>query len=133
MKWPQRVITDECNPEYGPLMVRYYLTPNIFGLRLCLHHFLRSDHDRHFHDHPWNFISLILTEGYFENQPDGKFWRHPFSLLFRSKFHKHWVELDTLEGKYLPVWSLILFWGKRRDWGFWTDKGWVKWDSYDCR
>jgi len=136
MTWPwKNEIVDECNPQFGPLMVRYYLTPKVFGLRLVLHKFLRSDHDRSFHDHPWNFISLILNHGYWENQPDGRFVRRAGSILFRSKYHKHWVELHKWdwEDKPRPVWTLVLFWGKRRDWGFWTEHGWVKHDSYDCR
>lgn len=129
MTWPNRVIIDECNPDFGPLMVRYYITPKIFGLRLVLHKFLRSDHDRAFHDHPWNFITFILKGNYYENQPNGKFLRKRFSILKRSKFHKHWVEIE----KNKVCWTLVLFYGFRRDWGFWTENGWIKSDSYDCR
>lgn len=31
-----------------------------------LHEFLRSDHDRCLHDHPWPFLSIILAGGYHE-------------------------------------------------------------------
>lgn len=129
--WPfQNTIVDQCNPELGPLMIRYYLTPKVFGLRLVVHKFLRSDNDRHFHDHPWNFISLILNGCYYEHQPDGVFRRAAGSVLKRPKYHRHWVELL---GK-TPVYTIVLLWGRRRDWGFWlTDTEWVKQDSYDCR
>jgi hypothetical protein len=36
-----------------------------------LHHILRSDDDRHLHDHPFNFVSLLLTGGYTEVTADG--------------------------------------------------------------
>ena len=36
---------------------------------LRLHHILRGDNDRHFHDHPMDFISLILRGGYIEHRP----------------------------------------------------------------
>jgi hypothetical protein len=48
---PRRVITGHGRK---PLMIRYILlsTP-WFGV--YLHHLLRSDYDRAFHDHPWGF------------------------------------------------------------------------------
>ena len=55
--------------EYGtPYMVRYFISkPNTKAKgRIYLHHFLRSDHDRALHDHPWNFVSIILRGGYWE-------------------------------------------------------------------
>jgi hypothetical protein len=36
-----------------------------------LHHILRSDGDRAFHDHPWNFTSILLSGGYTELRPTG--------------------------------------------------------------
>jgi hypothetical protein len=110
------------------------LTPKIFGLRLCIHRFHRSDNDRHFHDHPWNYISWILRGGYWENQSEGRFWRKPGEVLSRGKLHQHFVELSRdASGKVVESWSLILFWGKRRIWGFWTETGFVTFDTYDCR
>jgi hypothetical protein len=35
--------------------------------RLYLHKFYLGDRDRHLHDHPWAFRSLILWGGYFEH------------------------------------------------------------------
>lgn len=144
---PKRVITDNCSPKAGPLMVRYYLTPCVFGLRLCIHHFLRSDNDRHYHDHPWSYISLIFKGGYWEHYPghiegnrhlefDKFTWYSKWAIIQRPKEWKHWVQLARLKGltkEYnLECWTLVLFYGARRDWGFWTENGWVKHDSYDC-
>lgn len=47
----------------SPWLIRWKLeTP--FGA-LYVHRFLRSDAHEH-HDHPWNFVSIILWRGYFE-------------------------------------------------------------------
>jgi|ERR1700722_3783114 len=48
-----------------------------------LHYFHRSDADE-FHDHPWNFASLILWRGYFEVTTSGhrRYW--PGMVLFRG-------------------------------------------------
>src|SRR5271170_2923953 len=34
--------------------------------RLYLHKFYTGDNDRHLHDHPWSFTSLLLWNGYHE-------------------------------------------------------------------
>src|SRR5208282_805597 len=34
-----------------------------------LHHILRSDEDRHLHDHPWPYVTIILKGGYWEVTP----------------------------------------------------------------
>lgn len=142
MKWPfQHTITDRIGEE--PIMIRYYLTPKIFNLRLCIHKFLRSDNDRHYHDHPWNYISLILKGHYVEHFPTpffsfGNLYRvdctihyGPGDILRKKKEHKHWVELiNPLTGITKPCWTLILFYGKRRDWGFWVEDKFVPHEEY---
>jgi len=119
-----KVIADPCKPELGPLMIRYMLirTP---WFSLYLHRFLRSDNDRHFHDHPWNFWTLLLSGGYREHTPDGTFWRRRLSLLYRPAEWQHWVEIVK------PVWTLVMVTPKRREWGFVTERGWVNWRTYD--
>jgi hypothetical protein len=160
---PKQVIDDECKDNSGPLMTRYYLSPKIFGFRLAIHQFHRSDNDRHYHDHPWNFISIILKGSYIEHFPpeqlknfdvgfeDNRFLRdiqqahRRWDIIKRPKEWKHWVELPEILGEvplydlngrvhiFKECWTLVLLYGKRRDWGFHTEKGWVKWDKYDCR
>lgn len=53
-------------PEY---MNRYWLLKPrrwTFGCAIRVHQILRSDNDRHLHDHPWPFATLILRGGYVE-------------------------------------------------------------------
>lgn len=146
---PKNEIADECSDSKGLLMIRYYLTPKIFGFRLVIHQFHRSDNDRHYHDHPWNFISIILKGNYVEHYPsiyqgtDIQHAHRRWDIIKRPKEWKHWVELvdqmcdcgsaNCIYAKPVPCWTLVLLYGKRRDWGFWTEQGWVKYDKYDCR
>lgn len=59
---------------------------------LYLHKFVRSDRDV-VHDHPWDFVSLILWPGYLE-QHDGKLSFKGFgSVLRRPATWQHRVEL----------------------------------------
>jgi hypothetical protein len=118
-EWPNRKIGDDCFPELGPLMIRYFLlrTP---WVGMYFHKFLRSDNDRHVHDHPWSFITLLLNRGYWEHLPDGTAkWRKRFTIHYRPAEWQHWVEIDK------PVWTLVLRFRKRRQWGFITPAGWI--------
>lgn len=113
----------------GDYMQRWILkTP--WG-QIRLHRILRSDADRFMHDHPFDFTSFLLTGGYTEITPistskligQAKFWPR-FSLVRKKAEDLHRLVLDK------PVWTLVFGGLKRRDWGFFTDKGWVGWEEY---
>lgn len=105
---------------------------------VMLHKFLRSDADRCLHDHPWGFVSVILSGGYYEETPEGKFWRRPGSVLFRPAKWRHRVFLEVRErivGGRLFVytvkpWTLVIRGRRSRTWGFWTKNGWMKWTDF---
>jgi hypothetical protein len=91
-----------------------------FGLRF--HHILRSDDDRELHDHPFTFISFILTGGYWEHTMDGRrTWYGPGSIVVRNADTLHKIELK--DGK--SAWTFVITGPLTRQWGFWTDHGWV--------
>lgn len=104
-----------------PYLVRYYIlrTP---WFRIRLHNILLSDYDC-LHDHPWNFVSIILKGGYTEirESPYGKYYQKfgPFKILYRKAEDKHRLIVDK------PAWTLVFMLKRRREWGFWTRKGWV--------
>lgn len=111
--------------DASPYMVRYRIidTP-WFGV--YLHHILRSDRDRHLHDHPFSFISVMLWGRYGEVRFAADRWdgaqeiikRRAPSICFRSARHAHRLLLIK------PCWTLVFRGPRRRAWGFWTDDGW---------
>lgn len=140
---PRRRI-EGCPPSIGDLMVRYFIlrTPKV---AIYVHHFLRSDNERHFHDHPWTFITIPFSCGYWEHIPVGehltgkqaeqirwkpgcpysrRIWRRRFFPLYRPAEWKHWVEVTK------PTWTLVIRFRRRRMWGFDTANGWMDWRSY---
>lgn len=128
MGWPKhRSIVDPCLPGKRPLLVRYYLlrTP---WFAIFLHHLLRSDNARDPHDHPWTFVSVLLSGGYWENTPSGRFWRRRWSVLYRPATWLHYLELER------PVWTLVFRFRTVREWGFSTPRGWIHYLQYgkDC-
>lgn len=143
MKWWRRfrcVISED--HARGPLLVRYRLIGTRWG-GVYLHHLLRSDADRHLHDHPWAFWSLILWRGYWEREPfrgqgTEPRWssiansevcvrtrRGPFTLVRHRAKDRHALTLER------PAWSLVWVGPKVREWGFETERGWVPWEQYE--
>jgi hypothetical protein len=129
-----------------PLLSRWkiLITPSF---RLYLHNFHRSDEDRELHDHPWPFISFIISNGYVEVRPTAEARkailarRNPGivdesmqerkrygagSLLYRPAGWAHRIEL--VDGR--PSWSLVLALKKTKSWGFFTDNGWIPWRQW---
>lgn len=114
--------------EQTPYMLRW----TIFKCKLFqifLHKFLRSDIDC-MHDHPWNFISIILKGSYREIYKLEYTARVKYcsvgTILYRKATHIHKVELPFDK----PCWTLVLTGRSKRQWGFHTPKGWIQWRKY---
>lgn len=95
-----------------------------------LHWILRADAGRDLHDHPFDFTSLILRGGYTEEteRVSGERTRSNFRAgdVVRRK-----AELAHSLVAVLPGTLTLVFGGKKRkEWGFWTNQGWVMWKQY---
>lgn len=121
-------------------LTRVHLTPWQwwpFKTRIYLHVFSRPDEDRVFHDHPWDFRTIVLFGGYDEEShqlnphretrgdddvmrptPTGKVIPDTLGFLsmrWRPATHAHRItRLHTRK-----VVTLILRGDRRRNWGFW--------------
>lgn len=100
-----------------------------FAIRV--HEILRSDSDRHLHDHPWHYVTVILKGGYYEttfNKYGQKVerWHGPGSILVRTADTYHSLRLP--EGK--TCWTMFSTGRWRQDWGFKTETGKVWWRVY---
>lgn len=94
---------------------------------IYLHYFARSDDDKYPHDHPWDFKTLILNKGYHEELKNRvKYWRPPLTRF--PKRPAEWAHRVHLTKG--PVWTLFTTYGRKREWGFLTDNGWVQWKEY---
>src|SRR5688572_25300457 len=126
----REIIIDADN---SPYLIRYFIRRIKNIGKYCLHHIVRSDHDRCLHDHPWPFKSLIIWGGYYEIvdermilESDRSLWRPykdgqlirwfgPGSILRRPASWSHRIVLK--EGK--SAWTFVFMGKKERDWGFW--------------
>lgn len=98
-----------------------------------VHHILRSDLDRHLHDHPWPYITFILRGGYWEvtDNPHSLTgvqwkWYGPGSILIRGRDHRHRLELPF----GTTTWTVFMMGRKVNNWGFFTPEGKVPWRTY---
>ena len=100
--------------------------------KIFVHHILRSDEDSELHDHPWNFVSIILWSGYHEILPwkgDARIPEWPRRIragdvVRHRAADAHRLVLDR------PAWTLVFVTGKKRHWGFWTQDGWVPYEVF---
>lgn len=103
-----------------------------------VHHIASDDFDRALHDHPWDFVSLVLSGGYAESRPvvqepcfngDTELLttapRFAGSLAFRRSTDRHRVR-DVMPGTY----TLFIYGPGRQWWGFYTRQGKIHWRDF---
>ena len=90
------------HPKYKdakPWMNRYYVLfrhrPKWFPFNILIHEMLDDDHGDGVHNHLCPYITIILRGGYWETRHDGKYWRSPGYIGFRSANSFHRVLNDT--------------------------------------
>ena len=106
-----------------------------------IHHIATPDFDRHFHDHPFGFVSVILSGWYVERRPtsvdpcfDGASGRETGviahrrtgSVAWRRCTDRHIIDRVSPGG----AWTLVFVTPKRQWWGFYTPEGKVFWADY---
>jgi hypothetical protein len=124
------------NPEWRPAdFARAYRRSKLYQwvtdkVSARIHQTLRSDNDRHLHDHPFWNISIVLRGGYWEDmpiwtaaelaaaqsehEPYRRVWRGPGAIVFRRASARHRLTLP--DGQ--TSWSLFIVGGKAQPWGF---------------
>lgn len=130
-------------------MYRWWIIKRRPWMNFCvrLHHIKRADHGFNLHSHPFNYRTFILRNWYIEERPDFKAGmmlgmephdpvlynirrndlRHAGETQMNGIRSFHRISLVHPEG----VWTLFVMWGgKKGDWGFMTDDGYVQADEY---
>jgi hypothetical protein len=120
--------------DNSPYLSRWHVRSTEKEGRTYLHYFHRGDAENYNHDHPWDFVSLILWGGYWEITPhpmgegEKKRWYFPGSLLRRPAAWQHRVVLPPGRIAITLVWTST----KKRSWGFWCPKiGFLHWREHE--
>lgn len=109
------------------------------GIAIRVHHILREDSDRHLHDHPWNWVSVVLRGSYVEERPSDPD-QHPIHDAYSTEFRVRVA--GSIAGLRVPgrhriravseggVWTLFITTRYRQGWGFYTKDGKVPYKKY---
>lgn len=113
-----------------PYLIRWHILHTKWG-RVMLHKILKSD-EGCAHDHPWSFVSIMLWGSYMELQYKETLITHVRrccapAILRRPANFTHKLVLRK------PCWTLVFTSAKKREWGFWTPRGWVYYKNYSSR
>lgn len=116
----------------GVVHFRRYRILSLPFFNIYIHHILKSDQDRHMHDHPWNFRSFLLKGSYREEvrYPPRflvlhSYWHQAGDVIKHDRRDVHHIDLVTPS-----VWSLVITTGKEHDWGYHTSQGWIQHEEY---
>jgi hypothetical protein len=114
-------LLDEGGDEY---MRRFHIRGQ-GGSQRRFHLISADDPGRDWHDHPWDYVTRLLSGRYIEHTPDGDTEYGPGDVLIRKAAQLHRLELA--DG---PVWTYFVTGRWQRPWGFLTPSGWVPQRSY---
>ena len=142
-KWFQVRLAERLGNPDDPYLIRWTII--IFGFSIRLHHWLKSDDDRYFHDHAANFISIVLKGKYSNMVPFIKDYepdypatraylnrnRKPVEGMFNSWYNffhcfKKSIWYSKAEDRhYLSIpkegaWTLLLEGRPYHKWGFYV-------------
>lgn len=118
LAWKEPLGLPEC-----PYLYRWSIETRFGSVRV--HHWLSSDDDRAFHDHPWWFWTFVLKGGYTDESSIGAERLSVGSVRWRPALHQHTVRPDP-DG----AWTLLVTGPQVRKWGFWFGDRFVKSNKY---
>ena len=116
IRWKEALGNPEC-----PYLYRW--TFILFGFSIRLHHWIKSDDRRYFHDHSCNFISIVLKGKYQNVTPEGTFDVKAIAIWKSNALKRHYLDIPK-EG----AWTLLFCGRPYRQWGFWVNNHkWRPW------
>ena len=123
----QMKLVKEIRSQEGALHFQRWEILQVGDKTLYMHHLLRADEDRHCHDHPWDFRSLILKGGYEAMDPTGETKTFTPGSLYKMKAVGEYHRISRL---LEPTWTLVLVSPRSHLWGYLTEDGWVSNERY---
>lgn len=116
LRWREPLGNKDC-----PYAYRWTLNLWLFAVRV--HQWITTEDSRNLHDHPWNFITLVVKGGYTDVShradtiPHTHYDKLEFlSLRYRKADHRHYVMVN--EG---GCWTVLLTGPVIRNWGYWVN------------
>lgn len=116
----------------GVLHFRRFRVISTPWFKIYLHKIYASDREAHMHDHPYDFMSLVLKGSYKEYYAIGPKWGEVKEKIYRflqvnSHNHEDIHKVEIIDG---PVWTLFFVGKKTYDWGYQTELGFMSHERY---
>ena len=98
----------------NPYLIRWTLLFCNYSIRL--HHWIKSDDNRFFHDHSCDLISFVIKGRYTNVTPNGEFPVKAISAWKAKAKQRHWLKIPK-EG----AWTILLCSRPYHKWGFYVN------------
>ena len=109
IRWCEKLGNPDC-----PYLYRWTLI--LFGFSIRIHHRIKSDDRRYFHDHACDLISIIIKGKYKNVTPDGVFEATAWKPRKMKSTALHYLDIPK-EG----AWTIILCGRPYHKWGFYVN------------
>ena len=109
VRWKEKLGRPEC-----PYLFRWTLV--LFGFTVRLHHWIKSDDRRYFHDHASDLISMPLKGVYYNVTPNGRFRCAPGKFWRSKATARHYLDIPAG-----GCWTLIFCSRPYHKWGFYVN------------
>lgn len=131
-------LVKEIRSQSGELHFKRWAFIETKLFNIYLHYIEMSDFDLYAHNHPWNFVSILLWGTYIEKLLT-PFWslnsgrwtfrdkmvvRKAPSVCYRSMEQFHQITLIK------PTYTLVFTGPRQEEWGYATDSGYVESEEY---
>ena len=93
---------------------------------IWIHGIYAADEDKHLHNHPWDFKSLVLKGSYIEETENGVILQSPGKLNSRNGCEYHKIK----ELKTPSVYTLFIATPLKREWGYNVDGEFIQHENY---
>jgi hypothetical protein len=118
----------EIKSKLGVLHFRRWRVIETPLFNIYLHAFYKPDSDSDMHDHPWDFMSIIIWNGYYELVAGQRLiCRDMFYVAFNKAEKKHTV-VYLHDNK--RTYTFVITGPRRREWGYHTSSGWMTNQEY---
>ena len=120
--------TSEIRSKEGVLHFKRFCYFSCRWFGIYKHIITQADKDKHEHDHPWNFLSIILKGSYAEYVNGELGVRSLFSFKYNKATFHH--KLAGIVGKNDRCVTFVITGRRFRKWGYVTKGGWIDHETY---
>lgn len=120
------LIKEVCTKE-GVLQFRRWRLFSCPWFAIYIHKIYTCDNDKHPHNHPWKFTSIVLGGEYQETDKNEQLSDiRKFGSIYTldtDKFHRMYITEPS---------TVLIVTGRRKhdSWGYWTQNGLIDWETY---